>query len=122
MVRLLVDTDTLEIQLAPLERVLARRSAVVRVERARIAKVQLTEDPFTWLRGVRSPGTHVPNRLAYGTWKSVFGDDFAAMRNGRAGVVIDLEGDGEFERILVTTRYGIALAKALQRDEDAELG
>ena len=122
MVRLLVDTDTLEIQLAPLERVLARRSAVVRVERARIAKVQLTEDPFTWLRGVRSPGTHVPNRLAYGTWKSVFGDDFAAMRNGRAGVVIDLDGDGEFERILVTTRYGIALAKALQRDEDAELG
>ncbi len=122
MVRLLVDTDTLEIQLAPLERVLARRSAVVRVERARIAKVQLTEDPFTWLRGVRSPGTHVPNRLAYGTWKSVFGDDFAAMRNGRPGVVIDLEGDGEFERILVTTRYGIALAKALQRDEDAELG
>ena len=122
MVRLLVDTDTLEIQLAPLERVLARRSEIVRVERARIAKVQLTEDPFTWLRGVRSPGTHVPNRLAYGTWKSVFGDDFAAMRNGRPGVVIDLEGDGEFERILVTTRYGIALAKALQRDEDAELG
>ncbi|GGD29374.1 hypothetical protein GCM10010915_06950 [Microbacterium faecale] len=122
MVRLLVDTDTLEIQLAPLERVLARRSEIVRVERARIAKVQLTEDPFTWLRGVRSPGTHVPSRLAYGTWKSVFGDDFAAMRNGRPGVVIDLEGDDEFERILVTTRYGIALAKALQRDEDAELG
>jgi hypothetical protein len=29
--------------------------------------------------------------------------------------VIDLEGDAEFERIVVTTRHGIGLVKALQR-------
>lgn len=115
MVRLLVDSDTLEIQLAPLERTLALRKEVVRVDRSVIAKVQLTEEPFTWLRGVRAPGSHVPGRLAYGTWKSVFGDDFAAVRSGRPGVVIDLEGDGEFERIVVTTRHGIGLVKALQQ-------
>ncbi|WP_110590094.1 hypothetical protein [Microbacterium suaedae] len=116
MVRLLVDSDTLEVQLAPLERALARRAESVRVDRSLIAKVQLTEEPFTWLRGVRAPGTHVPGRVAYGTWRSVFGDDFAAVREGRPGVVIDLEGDGEFERIVLTTRHGVGLVKALQRE------
>ncbi|WP_156761239.1 hypothetical protein [Microbacterium karelineae] len=118
MARLLVDTDTLEVQLAPLERALSRRKDVVRVDRSLIAKVQLTDEPFTWLRGVRAPGTHVPGRLAYGTWRSVFGDDFAAVREGRPGVVIDLEGHGEFERIVLTTRHGVGLVKALQRDGD----
>ncbi|HLS92309.1 MAG TPA: hypothetical protein VK015_02220 [Microbacterium sp.] len=121
MVRLLVDSETLEVQLAPLERALAHRKESVRIDRSRIAKVQLTEDPFTWLRGVRSPGSHVPGRLAYGTWKSVFGDDFAAVRLGRPGVVIDLAGDGEFERIVLTTRHGVGLVKALQR-EDSDVG
>jgi len=116
MVRLLVDSDELEVQLSPLERTLALRKLSVRVDRAHIRKVQLTDDPFTWLRGVRAPGSHVPGRLAYGTWHSVFGSDFAAVRTGRPGVVIDLEGDPEFERIVVTTKHGIGLVKALQRE------
>ncbi|GGO63592.1 hypothetical protein GCM10010910_16510 [Microbacterium nanhaiense] len=116
MVRLLVDSDALEVQLSPLERALAVRKESVRIDRAHIRKVQLTEDPFTWLRGVRAPGAHVPGRLAYGTWRSVFGSDFAAVRTGRPGVVIDLEGDDEFERIVVTTRHGVGLVKALQRE------
>lgn len=117
MVTLLVDSAQLEIQLAPLERVLARRKDPVRIPRENIDRVQLTEEPFTWLRGVRSPGAHVPGRLALGTWKSVFGDDFAAVKGGRPGVVIDLVDGGEFSRVVVTTRHGVALAKALQREE-----
>ncbi|MBP2436677.1 hypothetical protein [Microbacterium amylolyticum] len=122
MVSLLVDSDTLEVQLAPFERVLARRKEPLRIDRASIVKVQLTEDPFTWLRGVRAPGTHVPGRLAFGTWKSVFGDDFAAIRTGRPGVVIDLDAGGEFERVVLATRHGVALVKALQRDDEPEQG
>ena len=68
MVRLLVDSDSLEVQLSTLERTLARRRESVWIERSRILRVQLTDEPFTWLRGVRAPGTHVPGRLAYGTW------------------------------------------------------
>lgn len=115
MVRLLVDSDSLEVQLSTLERTLARRRESVWIERSRILRVQLTDEPFTWLRGVRAPGTHVPGRLAYGTGKSVFGDDFAAVREGRPGVVIELEGDDEFERVIVTTKHGIGLVKALQQ-------
>lgn len=123
MVSLLVDSRQLELQLAPLERALAHRKEPVRIPRDRIAKVQLVEDPFPWLRGVRAPGTHVPGRLAFGTWKSVFGDDFAAVRSGRPGVVIDLVEGSEFVRLVVTTRHGVALAKALQSDEAAgEIG
>ncbi|WP_221583438.1 hypothetical protein [Microbacterium sp. G2-8] len=116
MTRLLVDSDTFEVQLAPAERLLALRKESVRVDRAHIAKVQLTEEPFTWLRGVRAPGSHIPNALAYGTWRSVFGNDFAAVRKGRPGVVIDLEGDEDFARIVVSTNHGLALLKALQRE------
>ena len=116
MVRLLVDSDALEVQLSPVERTLALRKKSIRIDRAHIRKVQLTEDPFSWLRGVRAPGSHVPHRLAYGTWKSVFGDDFAAVRSGRPGVVIDLEGDDEFVRVVVATKHGLGLVKALQRD------
>jgi len=115
MVRLLVDSDTLEVQLSPLERTLARRRESVRIDRSRIARVQLTDEPFTWLRGVRAPGSHVPGRLAYGTWKSVFGNDFAAVREGRPGVVVELDGDDEFERIVVATKHGIGLVRALQQ-------
>ena len=45
----------------------------------------------------------------------MFGDDFAAVREGRPGVVIELEGDDEFERVIVTTKHGIGLVKALQQ-------
>jgi len=116
MVRLLVDSDTLEVQFSPLERILACRRESVRIDRSRIARVQLTDEPFTWLRGVRAPGAHVPGRLAYGTWKSVFGNDFAAVRDGRPGVVIELEGDDEFERIVLATKHGIGLVRALQQE------
>ena len=64
MVRLLVDSDALEVQLSPVERTLALRKKSIRIDRAHIRKVQLTEDPFSWLRGVRAPGSHVPHRLA----------------------------------------------------------
>lgn len=115
MVRLLVDSDSLEVQLSALERTLARRRDSVRIDRSRILRVQLTDDPFTWLRGVRAPGTHVPGRLAYGTWRSVFGNDFAAVKPGRPGVVIELEAGEEFERVVVATTHGIGLVKALQQ-------
>ncbi|NHI15794.1 hypothetical protein [Microbacterium excoecariae] len=122
MVSLLVDSELLEVQLAPLERRLALRKDPLRIPRAAIARVQLTDDPFTWIRGVRAPGTHVPNRLAYGTWKSVFGDDFLAVRPGRPGVVIDLADGEEFQRVVLSTKHGLALARALQRDEEREAG
>lgn len=119
MVTLLLDSTRLEVVLSGAERALAFRRQNVLIERDRIAKVQLTDDPWTWLRGSASPGTFVRGVLAMGTWKLADGADFVIVRRRRAGVVIDLEGHPDFQRVILTTRHGIALAKALRLDIDA---
>ena len=54
-----------------------------------------------------------------GTWKSAGGDDFAIIRRHRPSVVIDLEGHPEFQRVILTTRHGLALVQSLNLDVDA---
>lgn len=116
MVTLLLDSAQLEVVLSPIERALSFRSAGVRVDRSAIVKVQLTDDAWTWLRGVRAPGTHIPGVLAIGTWRSTGATDFAIIRRHRPAVVIDLDGHPEFQRIVLTTRHGLELVQALQLD------
>jgi hypothetical protein len=58
--------------------------------------------------------------IAMGTWRSAGGDDFALIRRRRPSVVIDLEGHPEFQRIILTTRHGLALVQALRVDLDEE--
>lgn len=120
MVTLLLDSTQLEIVLSGAERAMAFRKGNVAVERAAITKVQLTDDAWTWLRGVPSPGTHLRGIVAMGTWRSAGGDDFAIIRRHRPSVVIDLDGHPEFERLILTTRHGLALVQALNLDVDAE--
>ena len=54
-----------------------------------------------------------------GTWQSAGGDDFAIIRRHRPSVVIDLDGHPEFQRVILTTRHGLALVQALRLDVDA---
>ena len=116
MVTLLLDSTQLEIVLSGAERMLAFHKGNVAIERSTISKVQLTDDAWTWLRGVPSPGTHLRGVIAMGTWRSSGGDDFAIIRRHRPSVVIDLEGHPEFQRIILTTRHGLQLVQALQID------
>lgn len=124
MVTLLLDSAQLEVVLTPWERALSFRSASLRIERAHIGKVQLTDDPWTWLRGVPNPGTLVPNVVAMGTWRSTGGVDFVIVRRKRPAVVIDLEpgavDDDELQRVVLSTRHGLALVQALQLETDSE--
>jgi len=120
MVTLLLDSTQLEIVLSGAERAFAFRKGNVAIERSTITKVQLTDDAWTWLRGVPSPGTHLRGVIAMGTWRSAGGDDFAIIRRHRPSVVIDLEGHPDFQRVIVTTRHGLALVQALRLDVDAE--
>ncbi len=120
MVTLLLDRTRLEVELSPLERAVSFRRDNLHIARDAIVKVQLTDDAWTWLRGVGSPGTHVPLVLAAGTWKSASGDDFVLIRRHKPSVVIDLEG-AEFQRLILTTRHGLALAQALRLDVSSEL-
>jgi len=120
MVTLLLDSTRLEVVLSVSERALSFRRGNVVIERSTITKVQLTEDAWTWLRGVPSPGTHVRGIIAMGTWRSAGGDDFAIIRPRRPSVVIDLEGHPEYQRVILTTRHGLALVQALRVEVAAE--
>ncbi len=114
MVTLLLDSTQLEVVLSGAERAMAFRKGNVVIERSTIAKVQLTDDAWTWLRGVPSPGTHLRGVVAMGTWKSAGGEDFAIIRRRRPSVVIDLNGHPDFQRVILTTRHGLALVQSLQ--------
>ena len=118
MVTLLLDSSHLEVTLSGSERLLAFRRQNVEIPRSTITKVQLTNDVWTWLRGVPSPGTHVRGVIAMGTWKSAGSEDFVVVRGRRPGVVIDLEGHQDYQRIVLTTRHGLALIQALRLDVD----
>lgn len=119
---LLLDSTQLEVALSTIEHSLSFRRRNVLVPRETIVRVQLTDDAWTWLRGVPNPGTYLPVAVAMGTWKSAGGNDFALIRRRRPSVVIDLEGHDEFERLILTTRHGVALVQALRLDgvEQAE--
>ncbi len=124
MVTLLLDQTQLEIVLSPVERAMAFHRGNVRIVRDHIVRVQLTDDAWTWLRGVRSPGTHIPGVLAAGTWRAAGTTDFVLIRRHRPGVVIDLEGDDDYQRLILSTRHGLALTQALRlevSDEPAEV-
>lgn len=117
MVTLMLDSTRLEVALSPVERVLAFHKGNVLIERSSITKVQLTDDAWTWLRGVASPGTYIPGTVAMGTWKSAGDRDFAIIRRRRPAVVIDIDGHPDFGRVVLSTSHGVALVKALQLDE-----
>ncbi|MGW8482923.1 hypothetical protein ACWGJP_07270 [Microbacterium sp. NPDC055903] len=119
MVTLLLDQTQLEVVLSPIERAATFHGENLRIARDTITKVQLTDDAWTWLRGVPSPGTRIPGVLAAGTWKAAGTTDFVLIRRRRPGVVIDLS-DGEFQRLILTTRHGLALTQALRLDVSEE--
>lgn len=115
MVTLLLDSAHLEVALSASEKLASLQRENVRLNRADITKVQLTEDPWTWIRGVRTRGTHVPGVLAAGVWRSVGGADFVMVRGRKKpGVVIDLTHDAPFQRVIITTQHSLALVEALQ--------
>lgn len=120
MVTLLLDQTQLEVVLSPIERAATFHRENIRIARDTITKVQLTEDAWTWLRGVPNPGTHIPGILAAGTWKAVDGVEFVLIRRRRPSVVIDLEGDDQFQRLIFTTKHGLALTQALRLDVSVE--
>lgn len=116
---LLLDSAHLEVVLSVTERALSFHKGNVSVDRQHIVKVQLTDDAWNWLRGVPSPGSHVRGVLAMGVWSSGGGDDFVIVRRRKPAVVIDLEGDPKFQRLVLTTRHGLALVQALHLETDA---
>lgn len=116
MVTLLLDSAHLEVVLSVTEHALSFRRQNVVIDRSAIVRVQLTDDAWTWLRGVPDPGTYLPVAVAMGSWKSSSGRDLVLIRRRKPSVVIDLDGHPEFERLVLTTSHGLALIQALRLD------
>lgn len=131
MARVEVHPDRVVIRLTRAEKLTSLRRRDITLDRAAISSAVITEDPWIWLRGFRSPGTHVPGTLAAGTWRSFAGADFVLAKKGRDAVVIDLDTDpaaaedrgwvGEFDtfgRVILSTSHAAELVRALRLSED----
>jgi len=113
MASLRVHPDRLEIHLTRAERTLALRRDDLVVQRENIRSVAITDDPWIWIRGIRSHAVEVPLVLAVGTWKFHGGKDFLAIKAKRQAVVIDLV-DEEFTRVVLSTSHAVDLIASLK--------
>lgn len=125
MARIEVFSDRVVIKLSAAERALAVRRRDIVLSRDRITSALITDDPWVWLRGVRSPGAHLPTKLAIGTWRGFGGHDFVLARSGRPAIVIDFDVPAEsdagwigeyddFARVIVSTDHAAELIQALR--------
>jgi hypothetical protein len=73
----------------------------IRVPLTAVDAVRAVDDPWPELRGIRAPGTGIPDVIAVGTRRGGFGKDFAAVHGRGQAVVVDLTG-AEYGRLVVT--------------------
>src|SRR5271154_481328 len=84
----------------------------IRVPLTRVTAVRSVDDPWPELRGIRAPGTGLPNVIAVGTRRGRFGKDFAAVHGKGPAVVVELEG-AEYGRLVVTADDAAARASSI---------
>ena len=83
-----------------------------RIPLTAVRRARAVDDPWAELRGIRSPGTGWPGRIALGTWRFGGGKDFVAVYKRRPAVVVDLIGV-DFARLIVTTPSAAAVAEEI---------
>ena len=113
MARLIVGGDVLRVHLWLLGRV----GGVVRDDLwfplTAVRSVRVTEQPWSELRGERSPGTHVRGLVALGTFKHVYGRDFAAVYGRGPAVVVELDGM-RFMRLVISRQDAEQVAEQIE--------
>jgi hypothetical protein len=96
-----VDGDELVLHLRAIEKAEGAHGDI-RVPLSAVTAVRSVDDPWPELRGIRAPGTGLPNVIAVGTRRGGFGKDFAAVHGKGPAVVVELEG-ADYSRLIVTT-------------------
>jgi hypothetical protein len=112
-----IDGDSLVLHLRGLEKAEGAHGDI-RLPLSAVQAVRSVDDPWPELRGIRAPGTGLPNVIAVGTRRGSFGKDFAAVHGKGPAVVVDLDG-AEFGRLVVTTDDAAARAKAITEAVEA---
>ena len=122
MADLHVHRSRFELRMSRVERTLSFHRDPIVIERDDIRSVAITEDPWTWIRGIRAPGTFLPLTLAAGTWKFHGGRDFLLIKGKqRTAVVIDVEG-ADWSRVIVSTPRASELIEALRIVDASQAG
>ena len=112
MAELQIDGDKLVLHLRPLEKAEGMHGEI-RLPLSAVTAVRSVDDPWPELRGIRAPGTGVPNVIAVGTRRGGFGKDFAAVHGKGPAVVVELEG-AEYGRLVVTADDAAARAATIR--------
>ncbi|HZJ26994.1 MAG TPA: hypothetical protein VFF40_08315 [Acidimicrobiia bacterium] len=81
--------------------------------RSAVTSVRTVADPWTELRGIRSPGTGIPRVLMLGTKRGESGKEFVIARRHRPAVVVELEGQS-FRRLVISIDDPEAVARDLR--------
>jgi hypothetical protein len=85
----------------------------IRLPLSAVQSVRCVEDAWPELRGMRAPGTGLPDVIAVGTRRGAFGKDFTAVHGTGLAVVVELR-DTEYGRLVVTTDDAVAVAGAIE--------
>ena len=103
MARIYLDGPELVVGLSRLEKLGAFRGDV-RVPLAAIRSAEVDPEPWSSLRGMRSPGTGIPGVIALGMRTHSGGLDFAALHGKGPAVRVDLDRPSRFGRLIVSVR------------------
>ena len=112
MAELRTDGDQLVLHMHALEKAEGFHGDI-RVPLSAVTAVRFVGDAWPELRGIRAPGTGVPEVIAVGTRRGGFGKDFAAVHGKGPAVVVELEG-AEYGRLIVTADDAAAVAAAIR--------
>jgi hypothetical protein len=114
MATLAVEGSDLVLGLSLIERVAALRPGV-RVPLSSVLAVEVTDDPYGRLHGIRAPGTGIPGLVAYGVWRLTGArPDFVALAGRRPAIVVSLGPAARFERLIVSLPDPEPVASAIR--------
>jgi hypothetical protein len=136
MARIEVHPDRVTISLSRSEKLLSFYRKDIVINRLWVRSALITDDPWIWMRGIPSPGTHLAGRIACGVWRGLGGEDFLLVRGKHKAVVIDIDvsstmtpeageqadSDDEFShfgRVILSTAHAAELIRALKLDEQS---
>jgi len=108
-----VDGDELVLHLRAIEKAEGAHGDI-RIPLSAVTAVRAVDDPWPELRGIRAPGTGLPNVIAVGTRRGNFGKDFAAVHGKGPAVVVELAG-APYGRLVVTADDAAARATSIAR-------
>ena len=120
MAILVVEGADVVVRLSWLERLGACRRSNPRAPLANVKEIRAIENGWTEVRGIRAPGTGIPDVIMLGTTRRRGGKDFDAIYRTGLTAVVEFEG-AEWGRFAVSHEDAWRMANKVQEalpDED----